>query len=673
MNSRFKPASRLSIVFILAVLISGSILTWFSINSISNLKELTEKRIREEHRQLASRIINVVQSQLETVTAGFKSEVIPLESMRDSLMNMAGRYDFITLPFILNPEGVFLYPNFIGSTQNPTLPKTSNQFKSAFRKGEEAEFAKNDFRNAKNQYLLCLRYSTVENQSVKALNALGRISIKLNEYENAIEYYQQIILYHSQETSTEGIPFVYYALQQLLKVTNANNYAEIAPLIELSLENMKIGSIPLNFGTEELITQVITWVQENTAHSLEKAKHLNQLVTNINAQLQLVIEYRKEMLEILKEVNSGNHLNVGNDFKIVNSVSGNNQNVLLINANLKNPAGFLVDAKKLLPTILKTIDKDDFKFEYTFEYSWDYNSTSSDENYIYTSQLGPYFPTQVVKISLADENLINDFINRRSWIYGIATTLLMLAMILGVVLILRDVARERHLMQLRSHFISNVTHELKTPLTSIYMFAETLFLGRVKSDSGKKEYLSIILKESLRLKRMVNNILEFSKMEKGKSEYRFIRSNLTAIIRSAIQDMSYWFQKGKYEIVTNLDENIETDIDSDKMKQAIGNLLNNAYKYSTKTKKIFVRLIDKQDHIAIEIEDNGIGIPEDQLTRIFEKFHRIDQKENISGTGLGLTVVKEIIEAHQGKIIVSSQIGKGSKFTIILNRQNIGT
>ena len=105
------------------------------------------------------------------------------------------------------------------------------------------------------------------------------------------------------------------------------------------------------------------------------------------------------------------------------------------------------------------------------------------------------------------------------------------------------------------------------------------------------------------------------------------------------------------------------------MKQAISNLLSNAIKYSANTKKIFIRLFKRADHICIEIEDRGIGISEDQLPKIFEKFYRIDQKENISGTGLGLTVVKEIIEAHKGKISVSSEFGKGSVFLITLNQQ----
>ncbi len=669
MNHKSKPASRLSIIFILAVVISGSILTWFSINNISNLKELTENRILEEQRELASRISNAVQSKIETITVGYKNEINPLGLMRDSLIKTADSHSFVTMPFILKTEGPFLYPNYKWTIENPTKAKSSNRFNLAFRKGEEAEFAKNNLRSAKKQYLSCLSYSTGKYDSAKALNALGRISVKLNEYENAIGHYKLIVLNHFQETSGDGLPYVYFALPQLLKVSNPENHEKILPLVELCLEKMEMGSIPLNFSTEELLTQVIKWIQENTFKSSKKVEHINQLEKNINDQLQFVNEYRNEMSEILKEGSLGNHLNVGNDFKVVNYFSGNNQKLLLVNTNFENPVGFLIDANKLFDTLLTTALQAGFGFDYNIEFPTGYNPNTSGQNLIYSSQLNPYFPGQMIQIKLKDENLINDLIKRRSWIYGIATSLLLVAMILGVVLILRDIAREKHLASLRSDFISNVTHELKTPLTSIYMFAESLLLGRVKSANAKKEYLSIILKESLRLKRMVNNILEFSKMEKGKSEYHFINSNLAAVIRSAIQDMSYWFQKGGFEIVTDLDEKIEAEIDPEKMKQAIGNLLSNAYKYSTKTKKVFIRLINKTDHIGIEVEDKGLGIPEDQLTQIFEKFHRIDQKESISGTGLGLTVVKEIIESHKGKIFVTSKIGKGSKFTIILNRQ----
>ena len=201
------------------------------------------------------------------------------------------------------------------------------------------------------------------------------------------------------------------------------------------------------------------------------------------------------------------------------------------------------------------------------------------------------------------------------------------------------------------------------------MFAESILLKRLKKDSDRDEYLSAILKESERLKRMINNILEFSKSEKGKSDFHFKETNLASILKSAIQEMDYWLKNERFDVVSDLDEKITTSVDAEKMKQVFENILNNAIKYSGQTKKIIIRLYSNTEKIHIELEDHGIGIPENKQEHIFEKFYRIDQKESVSGTGLGLTVVKEIVEAHNGTIKVESEIGRGSKFSIILNQQ----
>jgi two-component system phosphate regulon sensor histidine kinase PhoR len=308
----------------------------------------------------------------------------------------------------------------------------------------------------------------------------------------------------------------------------------------------------------------------------------------------------------------------------------------------------------------------DLEFEYQINFPLAYNHGATGNKLVYSSPLTPHFSDQLLEIQLRDNTLIENIVKRRGLIYGIASLFLLVAMFLGVVLILRDIRREKHLARLRSDFISNITHELKTPLTSIRMYAESLLMGRVMTNQLQKEYLSVVITETDRLKRMINNILEFSKMEKGKPEYHFVNSNLASIVKSAIQEINYWLEKEGFDVVTELDDKIFSDVDPEKMKQAIGNLLSNAIKYSTDSKKIFLRLFKKTEYICIEVEDRGIGIPEDKLSRIFEQFYRIEQKESISGTGLGLTVVKEIIEAHNGSISVTSEIGKGSRFMVII-------
>ena len=669
MKKKFKPALRLSIVFIIAIAVSGGILTYFSINNISNLKELTEKKIIEEQRKLSARFSTAVQKKLEEVAAGFKKEISPLGLMKDSLNNVSGYYDFITQSFIVDSNYHFLHPNFIGIPEKTSGPKLSERYKSSFIKGEEAEFAKKDFNSANYYYSTCLKYSTGSSDSAKVLNALGRISVKLNDLKNAKVYYNLIISDYFRLSDNNGIPYTYYAIPQLLEITNADNPDKILRVIEFCYEKMKSSLIPLNYNTEDLLIGIKQFLESNNFNNQELLLNVKNLHKEIELQLQFINTYENELAELLNKRNLNNHYSLGNDFKVINLFSTTNQKFFLINTDFKNPAGFLIDRNKLFDTILKSVLESELEFEYKIEFPASYNLNTTSQHLTYFSQLNPFFPGQLIKIKLSDENVFNDFIRRRSWIYGIATALLLLAMFLGVTLILRDIAREKHLARLRADFISNVTHELKTPLTSIHMFSESLLLERVKSAVEKKEYLSIIIKESERLKRMINNILEFSKMEKGKPEYHFIKSNLASVLNSVIEDMKYWIKEEKFDLTTDIDENIYAIIDPDKMKQAISNILNNAVKYSTATKKIFVHLYKDKEQMHIEIEDRGIGIPEDQLSKIFEKFYRIDNEESISGTGLGLTVVKEVVEAHNGKVLVTSELGKGSKFSIILNHQ----
>jgi len=210
---------------------------------------------------------------------------------------------------------------------------------------------------------------------------------------------------------------------------------------------------------------------------------------------------------------------------------------------------------------------------------------------------------------------------------------------------------------------------LKTPLTSIQLFAESIVLNRIKTAAHRKEYMQIILKETESLKRMINNILDFSRKEKGKQKYNFEEVNVTLLLNKAIHDLEYWLVEKNFILVKEIEEHVTAIADGEALKQAIINLMNNAIKFSIKKKEISVRLKKEHEMVMIQVEDKGIGIPEDQREMVFQPFYRVGQKnaEDISGTGLGLSVVKEIVDAHQGKILVDSQLNKGSTFTILFN------
>ena len=671
MKSRYKPVTRLSIIFILAIVLSGSILTYFSINNISNLKELTEKKVIEEQRELFARFLSALQNRIEIVTAELVNTEDQTLLIRDSLINRANDFDFIIQPFMLKNNGKFIIPNFTGIDERVEMPVFSEKFNDFFRKGETAEFAEKDLRIAKKYYQVCFNYTIGRSDSVKALNALGRVEVKLNDVEKAAARYGLIISNYFSETDENGFPYIYYVLPQLLKITNNANSEKLEQEIEFSLVKMNSGIITLNYSTAELLIHIMDWIKGSVLNRPEKLFHIYELIESLDQQLQLVNKYGDELTGLLKKSKWGNFFTAGNDFIIVNSSNGGNYEFFLINPNLKEPAGFLLDRLKLFDAIEEEDLQRGLEFDYLIEYTDDLLKSNNGQNLIYSSQLIPYFPGLLIQIKLKNEELIYDFVKRRSWIYGVASVLLIVAMVLGVVLILRDITREKTLARLRSDFISNVTHELKTPLTSIRMYAESLLMGRVKSTAIQKDYLLVVVSESERLKRMINNILEFSKIEKQKQDYHFIETRLSDILLKAINDMSYWLEEEGFKLITEIERDITVKVDPDKFHQVYTNLLSNAIKYSSDSRKISIRLFRKSDKIITEIEDEGIGIGKDNLTKIFDEFYRVDNKESgdITGTGLGLTVSREIVESHNGKILVASEIGKGSKFSVILYQQ----
>lgn len=236
-------------------------------------------------------------------------------------------------------------------------------------------------------------------------------------------------------------------------------------------------------------------------------------------------------------------------------------------------------------------------------------------------------------------------------------------------LLWRDVQRDLRLAEMRSQFVSSVTHELKTPLTAIRMFTETLRLDEEVDRQTRLEYLDTILHESERLSRLVDNVLDFGKIERGKKMYRFQPVRLEEVVEEAARAAQYPLELAGFalEIVTQPDLP-PVAADSDALQQAILNLLTNAMKYSGKSRRIGLRLDRENGHARIHVVDQGVGIAPEEQERIFERFYRAPTAENqhIPGTGLGLTIVAHIAKAHGGGVEVASRLGSGSSFTIHL-------
>jgi len=231
----------------------------------------------------------------------------------------------------------------------------------------------------------------------------------------------------------------------------------------------------------------------------------------------------------------------------------------------------------------------------------------------------------------------------------------------------RDVRRETEAVRLRSQFVSSVTHELKTPLTSIRMFAETLQLGRHSGPETQQEYLDTVVHETERLSRLINNVLDFARIERGDKTYHMAPTNVGAAAREAARAVAYPLTQGGYTLTTDVTEDLPlVEADSDALTQALLNLLSNAIKFSEEESEIVLRVFRDKGDVLLQVEDRGRGIALQDQEAIFQDFYRTaaSEEEGIPGTGLGLSLVAHVAEAHSGRVEVESEVGQGSTFTI---------
>nr|WP_319398760.1 HAMP domain-containing sensor histidine kinase [uncultured Carboxylicivirga sp.] len=241
-------------------------------------------------------------------------------------------------------------------------------------------------------------------------------------------------------------------------------------------------------------------------------------------------------------------------------------------------------------------------------------------------------------------------------------------LIIGAWFFHRNIKREINLAKIKSDFVSNVSHEIRTPLALISMYAETLHLNRVNNETKRKNYYSIIYKETQRLSSIVNNILNFSRIESGKRQFTFSLVDINDLISEVMKNYAFRMESKGFEAQVQLNDDIPLiDGDAEAISEAITNLLDNAVKYSKHIKQIDLTTSLYDDFVKISVSDYGIGIPVKEQKHIFDKFYRVTKgalAHHAKGSGLGLSIVLHIMQAHKGSVNVISEEHKGSTFTL---------
>ena len=260
-------------------------------------------------------------------------------------------------------------------------------------------------------------------------------------------------------------------------------------------------------------------------------------------------------------------------------------------------------------------------------------------------------------------------VRRQIMLFSAALCVLVVVILAGTVTTYRLMRHESEIARLKADFVANVSHDLKTPLSVIRMFGETLEMGRVTDEATREEYYKVITRESERLSRLIDNVLDFSRIEGGRRVYERAPAPVEPLVREALEPFAYPLRQGGFKVEVDVAPDLpDVMVDAAAVGQALTNLVDNAIKYSGERKVLRVSAARSGPEVAVTVADEGIGIPPAEQSRIFEKFYRVGRSDTQGrrGSGVGLALVRHVAEAHGGRVTVDSRPGEGSRFTVFL-------
>jgi signal transduction histidine kinase len=288
---------------------------------------------------------------------------------------------------------------------------------------------------------------------------------------------------------------------------------------------------------------------------------------------------------------------------------------------------------------------------------------------ILTVGLGEALPAWRVALYQPAGMSPRDVVRRQTMLFTAAFALLLVVIVLGLGATYRAVRRESEMARLKSDFVANVSHDLKTPLSLIRMFAETLEMNRVTDEGRRREYYEVITRETERLTRLIDNVLDFSRIEGGRQRYDIAPTPVEPLVHEVLEAFRHPLAQHGFKVDVEIEPGLpDVPLDAAAIKQALANLVDNALKYSGERRRLRIGAQRFRDEVTLEVADEGIGIPAAETQRIFQKFYRVGRSETQGqrGSGVGLALVKHIAEAHGGRVSVESRPGAGSRFMLHL-------
>ena len=638
------------VLFLLAVLLPCLVLVVLSLRMIRQEQELAEKRVAEEQRRLVSQIRQELLARLERIKFQEVSALARKEGKArahkyvNPAVVLVGRVENnrLVLPWEVNR-----------TTEKSRRLLGEAKFARKIQRGEREELVRKRFAQAVGLYREAMEAARHPVQAAYARLLLARVLAKLGQRRKARAHYRKILSLPSEVTDEHDLPLSLYAGAHLLEAGVGHQ----AVLERIRAEVNAQHWLP---PAEAYLLRGLLETLVESAHEAtirDAAKELERRMAGHIRYLEQALALQSDFSKLrLIETRTGQSrspeplwIPYGEENWLVSVAPA---------LGALRPAVVAVRAEEIFASLdVAGAGSNSFSGQVQF-----FTGRESKGEF-----LGPNLPGLKVAFAAKDDGTLAKKWNLQRSFYFVTLLLILSVALFGAYLVWRDVRRELRLAELRSQFVSSVSHELKTPLTAIRMFAETLRMGRSSDQQTQDEYLETIVNESERLTRLLNNVLDFSKIEQGQKIYRLQPTSLAEIVHRAARTMRYPLAQQGFQLHVNVQDGMPTlRVDADALEQAILNLLANAMKYSGESREIDLRLRTQEDQAVIQVTDRGVGIPPKEKTRIFDKFYRIPTPENrlIPGTGLGLTLVAHIAQAHGGHVEVQSPPGEGSTFSI---------
>jgi signal transduction histidine kinase len=608
-------------LFLVAILVPAGVLVGLAGRIVYQDRELAAKRAVDQRSAAVEQLRRELSSRLEAIKL---QEINGLMRSADSTRPPGSENPAVIFTARLEGDRLLL-------PWELPAPVESAVFARHRQEGEAQEFTRRDVAGAAAAYRLALASAHNPGESAEARLLLARALNKSGKTEEASAVYEALLNDPSHARDEQGVGYRFYAAERLIA-------AQREPAAVLSLLRREINSD----GRLTLPELYMIRSLPGFFPDAQTGRRMSERIAEMEQATALIGDFPR----LRARIESGNA--PGGSVWVP---FGAEPWLVTMTAPTPPLPGLVmaVSSARVVPPGVKLLSR-------------------PVEGGALIDALGETFPG--LQVEWTDDRF------REAGRHGLPAGILIagLALVLGVAvfggyLLLRDVNRDVRMTEVRSQFVASVSHELKTPLTAIRMFAETLAMGRSRDERTKSEYLETIVNESERLARLVDNVLDFSKIEQGKKIYRLRPVRLEDVADSAARAMQFPLAQQGFQLRFSVERDIpELRADPDAIQQAILNLLTNAMKYSGDAREIDLRLCARNGDAVIEVADHGLGIAADEQKHIFEKFYRAPSHESrlIAGTGLGLTLVAHIVKAHGGRVEVESAPGSGSTFSILL-------